>query len=51
MKPAKTQAVTIILSEDNDSEIQTPQELMHFILNELESAGIGALLKIEEVTP
>jgi hypothetical protein len=44
------QALTITLSKDNDSyEIRTLEDLMGFILNELENAGIGAVLKIEEI--
>jgi flagellin-specific chaperone FliS len=44
--------LTIILSADNENEtIQSLDELMWFIVNELESANIGALVKIEDVTP
>ena len=42
--------LTIILSSDNENdEIQTIEDLQGFILNELENADIGALLKIQEV--
>lgn len=44
------QAVTVILSKDNENEdVQTLEDLLGFILNELENVGIGATLKIQEV--
>jgi hypothetical protein len=49
-RQAKTRALTIVLSSENDNEeIRTLEDLQGFILNELENADIGALLKIVEV--
>lgn len=42
--------LTIVLSNDNkNDDIRTLEDLMHFILNELENANVGALLKIENL--
>jgi hypothetical protein len=49
-RQAKARALTIVLSSENDNEeIRTLENLQGFILNELENADIGALLKIVEV--
>jgi hypothetical protein len=49
-RQAKARALTIVLSSENDNEeIRTLEDLQGFILNELENADIGALLKIVEV--
>ena len=45
----KIKAVTIILSGDNESNVRTLEELTEFLMNELENANIGALLKIQEI--
>ena len=45
----KIKAVTIILSDDNESDVRTLEELLGFLMNELENAKIGALLNIQDV--
>jgi hypothetical protein len=43
-------ALTIVLLPDNENdEIQTLEDLQGYLLNELENADIGVLLKIQEV--
>jgi chemotaxis regulatin CheY-phosphate phosphatase CheZ len=43
--------ISLQSSEDNASDIKTADDLMGFVLNELENANIGAFMHIEKTAP